>query len=57
LEKVDAISAAVHSGLPTSKTPRHALGWQHYLARLAAVAAGRDVAPHVVPAALTEGVD
>jgi hypothetical protein len=40
-----------------SELPRHALGWQHYLARLAAVVNGREPAPHVVPAALTEGVD
>jgi uncharacterized protein YndB with AHSA1/START domain len=47
----------VHSGLPVSETPRHALGWQHYFARLAVVAAGGEPGAHVVPEALTEGVD
>jgi len=47
----------IHAGLPERETHRHALGWQHYLARLAGVAAGRKPAPHVVPAALIEGVD
>ena len=47
----------VHSGLPLSERHRHALGWVHYLARLAAVAAGRPVDPHVVPDDLTRGVN
>ena len=47
----------VHTGLPATELERHALGWQHYIARLALVAAGVDVADHVVPAALTCGVD
>lgn len=47
----------VHTGLPVSEQPRHALGWQHYLARLAAAAGGHEPAPHVVPAALIEGAD
>lgn len=45
----------VHTGLPVSETQRHALGWQHYLARLAIHAAGGKLAPHVVPEELTEG--
>jgi uncharacterized protein YndB with AHSA1/START domain len=47
----------IHSGLPESETPRHALGWQHYLARLSAVAAGHAVPAHRTPKALTQGVD
>ena len=47
----------VHTGLPAREAPRHARGWQHYLARLARAAAGREPAPHVVPAALIEGVN
>lgn len=45
-----------HSGLPEVEAQRHALGWQHYLARLSAVAAGADVPSHRTPAELTEGV-
>jgi uncharacterized protein YndB with AHSA1/START domain len=47
----------VHSGLPESEAPRHALGWRHYLSRLASVAAGRQVEPHRTPEQLTRGVD
>jgi uncharacterized protein YndB with AHSA1/START domain len=47
----------VHTGLPASERPRHSLGWQHYLARLAAVAAGVDVGAHAVPEELTRGAD
>ena len=47
----------VHSGLPASETPRHALGWQHYFVRLAVVAAGVEAGAHVVPEALTKGAD
>jgi uncharacterized protein YndB with AHSA1/START domain len=47
----------VHTGLPASETPRHALGWRHYLARLATVATGGELTPHVVPAGLIDGVD
>ncbi len=47
----------VHSGLPASETPRHAQGWQHYFGRLTLAAAGGEIAAHVVPQALTEGVD
>jgi uncharacterized protein YndB with AHSA1/START domain len=47
----------VHHGLPESEAPRHQLGWQHYLARLQSVGDGKQVAPHVTPASLTEGAD
>ena len=47
----------VHTGLPQSERARHALGWQHYLARLAIIGGGRQPDRHSVPAALTEGVD
>jgi uncharacterized protein YndB with AHSA1/START domain len=47
----------VHHGLPASEAPRHALGWQHYLARLQRVGAGQEPEPHVVPAELTDGAD
>src|SRR5262245_20983865 len=36
----------VHTGLPVSELPRHALGWQHYLARLAAAMSSCEPAPH-----------
>jgi uncharacterized protein YndB with AHSA1/START domain len=47
----------VHSGLPESEAPRHALGWRHYLSRLARVAAGRQVESHRTPEELTRGID
>jgi uncharacterized protein YndB with AHSA1/START domain len=47
----------VHHGLPHSESARHALGWRHYLGRLAILASGREPEPHQTPAALTEGVD
>jgi uncharacterized protein YndB with AHSA1/START domain len=34
-----------HHGLPGGPEDRHAEGWEHYLARLAGVAAGRDAGP------------
>jgi uncharacterized protein YndB with AHSA1/START domain len=34
-----------HHGLPGGPEDRHAVGWEHYLARLAAAAAGRDAGP------------
>ncbi len=49
--------AIVHSGLPESEAQRHALGWQHYLARLATAAAGGSAEPHHVPGELTRGAD
>jgi uncharacterized protein YndB with AHSA1/START domain len=47
----------VHDGLPDPERELHARGWAHYLPRLAAVAAGRAVEAHRVPAHLVEGVD
>jgi uncharacterized protein YndB with AHSA1/START domain len=47
----------VHSGLPDSERPRHALGWRHYLGRLQVLGSGREPDPHLTPAALTEGAD
>ncbi len=34
-----------HSGLPAPAREQHAEGWEHYLARLAAAAEGRDPGP------------
>jgi uncharacterized protein YndB with AHSA1/START domain len=34
-----------HSGLPATESRQHALGWQHYLPRLATAAAGSDPGP------------
>ena len=34
-----------HHGLPGGPEDRHAEGWEHYLARLAVAAAGRDAGP------------
>lgn len=47
----------VHRGLPAAEERRHAAGWQHYLHRLSAAGQGLALAPHHVPASLTEGVD
>jgi uncharacterized protein YndB with AHSA1/START domain len=47
----------VHHGLPQSEATRHALGWQHYLARLQTVGAGKEAEPHVTPQSLTDGAD
>ncbi len=49
--------AIVHSGLPESEAHRHALGWQHYLARLGVVAGGGRADPHHVPEDLTRDAD
>jgi len=49
--------AIIHTGLPDSELHRHALGWEHYLPRLAVAAAGAELDPHTTPASLTEGVD
>ncbi len=49
--------SVVHSGLPDSERPRHALGWRHYLERLRLAGEGRNPGPHAVPSALTEGAD
>jgi uncharacterized protein YndB with AHSA1/START domain len=47
----------VHSGLPSDELHRHALGWQHYLARLSAAAAGQHLERHTTPSDLTRGAD
>jgi len=49
--------AIAHSGLPGAERHRHALGWRHYLARLALAAAGGDPAPHVTPDEIVTGAD
>ena len=49
--------SVVHSGLPDSERPRHALGWRHYLDRLKLAAEGRSSTPHAVPATLKQGAD
>lgn len=45
-----------HHGLPESEARRHALGWTHYLGRLADLCGGRPMAAHHVPPELTIGV-
>jgi uncharacterized protein YndB with AHSA1/START domain len=35
----------VHRNLPASQASMHAIGWEHFLARLALAAAGRDPGP------------
>lgn len=47
----------VHDGLPEKERELHALGWAHYLPRLAAAASGAALGAHHVPAHLTEGAD
>lgn len=47
----------VHSGLPDSERPRHALGWKHYLSRLQVLGSGSQPGPHSTPASLTDGAD
>ena len=49
--------SVVHSGLPDSERPRHALGRRHYLDRLKLAAEGQLPSLHAVPAMLTEGAD
>ena len=49
--------AIAHSGLPEGERHRHAVGWRHYLARLALAAAGSDPAPHVTPDEIVQGAD
>jgi uncharacterized protein YndB with AHSA1/START domain len=46
-----------HDGLPEPERELHAQGWAHYLPRLAAVASGRSVDVHSVPAHLVDGAD
>ena len=38
-----------HRGLPGSEIPLHTLGWNHYIPRLASVAAGDDPGPDLGP--------
>jgi hypothetical protein len=47
----------MHDGLPEPERELHALGWAHYLPRLAAAASGKELAAHHVPEHLTEGAD
>jgi len=47
----------VHSGLPDSERPRHAVGWKHYLGRLQVLGSGHEPDPHFTPTSLTEGAD
>lgn len=49
--------SVLHDGLPDPERPLHALGWAHYLPRLASVARGHSVEAHHVPPHLTDGVD
>lgn len=49
--------AIIHTGLPPAEYDRHALGWKHYLARLAEAASGKDPDPHFTPESLTRGAD
>ncbi len=46
-----------HSGLPPAEYERHALGWRHYLARLAEAAPGGVPDSHITPESLTRGAD
>jgi uncharacterized protein YndB with AHSA1/START domain len=47
----------VHSGLPDSEAPRHALGWKHYLGRLQVLGFGKQLETHVTPQSLLDGAD
>lgn len=49
--------SVAHDGLPDHERELHALGWAHYLPRLAERAAGRAIDTHFVPRHLTEGAD
>jgi uncharacterized protein YndB with AHSA1/START domain len=42
-----------HRGLPPDEAAAHAIGWTHYLSRLAEVARGRDPGPDPGPAGPT----
>ena len=44
-EGAATIVSITHHGLPDSEAPRHVLGWSHYLARLAQLAAGIEPEP------------
>jgi uncharacterized protein YndB with AHSA1/START domain len=47
----------LHAGLPDVERELHAMGWAHYLPRLAAAAGGASVETHRVPRHLLEGAD
>jgi uncharacterized protein YndB with AHSA1/START domain len=47
----------IHHGLPGAERELHAMGWAHYLPRLAATARGATIEPHHVPPHLVEGAD
>jgi len=57
LEGTGTRVSVVHHGLPAPERALHALGWAHYLPRLALAAAGQPLAAHHVPSRLTEGAD
>lgn len=46
-----------HTGLPPAEYERHALGWRHYVGRLAEAAPGGTPDPHTTPESLTRGAD
>lgn len=46
-----------HWGLPHTERERHALGWRHYVGRLATLAVGGRVERHQTPEQLTRGVE
>jgi uncharacterized protein YndB with AHSA1/START domain len=46
-----------HDGLPDAERDLHAMGWAHYLPRLALAARGATVETHHVPLHLLEGAD
>jgi uncharacterized protein YndB with AHSA1/START domain len=46
----------VHDGLPEQEADKHAIGWRHYLPRLATTAAERDAGPDPWETDLPEAV-
>jgi uncharacterized protein YndB with AHSA1/START domain len=56
-EGTGTLVSIVHDGLPDPERALHELGWTHYLPRLAAVAAGKPVAAHRVPAQIRAEAD
>jgi uncharacterized protein YndB with AHSA1/START domain len=44
-EEGGTLVEVVHSGLPEPEAEQHAIGWEHFLARLALRAAGHDPGP------------
>lgn len=49
--------AIAHAGLPEGERERHALGWRHYLPRLAIAGSGGTAPPHQTPEEVTRGAD